>query len=278
MALGECITLQPLGVISTWSIHFRHSLKGFWLSAEVMCHTWADRRGDIAFTSHLCWDCPQIWESAHEGWFSCRGLAFFRTSFVSASQSLFFSSNPTILPNHNSFSFSFTLLVLTPLSRLLSNSLDHLDSFSLFPGTESPGSFIYCCKGGESPLYPIRKDHPSWEVQNYFIFTRCFYMYHSVLAITSYCTVITKYFGKSFTLNILLRQESILCYQWKENVSAMLHASHPLLPFFSPGNAQIHDRHMGQSTYIIIVVLEFWIIKKLSVNETILKSRGFGMR
>lgn len=44
----------------------------------------------------------------------------------------------------------------------------------------------------------------------------------------------------------------------------------PSPPHFFPGNAQIHDR---QSTYIIVVVLEFWIIKKLSVNENFKEQR-----
>ena len=117
------------------------SWQGFWLAAEVMCHTWAGRRWDITLTFHLYWDWLQIGESAHEKRSSCRGLALSKTLFISASQSLLFS-NLTILPNLTSSTFYFTVWILTPLSEFLSNSLDHSNGLSLFPGTESP-RFLY---------------------------------------------------------------------------------------------------------------------------------------
>ena len=64
----------------------------------------------------------------------------------------------TILLNTDHFSFPFTLWALTFHSesenKHLSHSLGYLDSFSLFSGTESLGSFTYCYKGREFPPSP----------------------------------------------------------------------------------------------------------------------------
>ena len=122
------------------------SWQGFWVAAEVMCHTWAGRRWNIALTFHLYWDWLQIWESAHEKWSSCRGLALSKTFFISASQSLLFS-NLTILPNHTSYSF-FLLSGFWLLSQSFSPTVLITQMVSLFSqALKVQGSFAYYGKG-----------------------------------------------------------------------------------------------------------------------------------
>lgn len=127
-------------------------------------------------------------------WSSCRGLALSKTFFISASQSLLFS-NLTILPNHTSSTFSFTLDFDSSL-RVSHNSLDHSNGLFLFPGTESQGSFTYYVKEDNyHPLYPQRS--PFMRGSELFLFTRCFQIYHSYSDITSHCNVTTNILGKS---------------------------------------------------------------------------------
>ena len=176
-----------------------------------MCHTWAGRRGDIAHTSHLYRDWLQIWESAHEEWSSCRGLALSKTFFISFSELALLKPHHPSQPHFLLF-FFYSLGFNSSLRVSLQQSWSFRWSLSFPRHWKSKVPLLSMVKADNHRPLLSSKDHPSWEVQNYFLFTRCFHIYHSYSASISHCTVTTKYFGKSFTLNILLPWKAILCY------------------------------------------------------------------